>query len=70
MRSWLRLKPSSPRRERRVEKSRHFEKHYLSQVMYLLVAAFVGFVAEFIVGWRLPFGITGQPLACRVKMLL
>ncbi len=28
---------------------------YLSQVMYLLVAAFVGFIAEFIVGWRLPF---------------
>jgi len=30
---------------------------YLSQVMYLLVAAIVGFVAEFMVGWRLPFGI-------------
>jgi len=36
---------------------------YLSQVMYLLVAAFVGFVAEFIIGWRLPFGIIGAIIA-------
>ena len=36
---------------------------YLSQVMYLLVAAIVGFVAEFIVGWRLPFGIVGAIIA-------
>ncbi len=36
---------------------------YLSQLMYLLVAAFVGFVAEFIVGWRLPFGIIGAIIA-------
>jgi uncharacterized membrane protein YeaQ/YmgE (transglycosylase-associated protein family) len=36
---------------------------YLSQVMYLLVAAIVGFVAEFIVGWRLPFGIIGAIIA-------
>jgi uncharacterized membrane protein YeaQ/YmgE (transglycosylase-associated protein family) len=39
---------------------------YLSQVMYLLVAAFVGFVAEFIVGWRLPFGIIGALIAALV----
>ena len=32
---------------------------YQSQLMYLLVAAIIGFVAEFIVGWRLPFGIIG-----------
>jgi uncharacterized membrane protein YeaQ/YmgE (transglycosylase-associated protein family) len=36
---------------------------YLSQIMYLLVAAIVGFVAEFIVGWRLPFGIIGAIIA-------
>jgi len=36
---------------------------YLSQIMYLLVAAIVGFVAEFIVGWRLPFGIVGAIIA-------
>ncbi len=39
---------------------------YLSQIMYLLVAAFVGFVAEFIVGWRLPFGIIGAIIAALV----
>jgi uncharacterized membrane protein YeaQ/YmgE (transglycosylase-associated protein family) len=41
---------------------------YLSQVMYVLVAAFVGFVAEFIVGWRLPFGIVGAIIAALVGM--
>ena len=39
---------------------------YLSQVMYLLVAAIVGFVAEFIVGWRLPFGIIGAIITALV----
>ena len=39
---------------------------YLSQGMYLLVAALVGFVAEFIVGWRLPFGIIGAIIAALV----
>ena len=39
---------------------------YLSQVMYLLVAALVGFVAEFIVGWRLPFGVIGAIIAALV----
>jgi uncharacterized membrane protein YeaQ/YmgE (transglycosylase-associated protein family) len=41
---------------------------FLSQVMYLLVAAFVGFVAEFIVGWRLPFGIIGAIITALVGM--
>src|SRR5215469_1312320 len=39
---------------------------YLSQVMYLVVAAIVGFVAEFIVGWRLPLGIIGAIIAALV----
>src|SRR6266566_2569644 len=39
---------------------------YLSQLMYFLVAAIVGFVAEFIVGWRLPFGILGAIIAALV----
>ncbi len=39
---------------------------YLSQLMYLLVAALVGFIAEFIVGWRLPFGIIGAIIAALV----
>ena len=39
---------------------------YLSQVMYFVVAALVGFIAEFIVGWRLPFGIIGAIIAALV----
>ena len=39
---------------------------YLSQLMYVLVAALVGFVAEFIVGWRLPFGLIGAIIAALV----
>src|SRR5260370_8340064 len=41
---------------------------YLSQLMYLLVAAIVGFVAEFMVGWRLPFGIIGAIIAALVGL--
>ena len=41
---------------------------YLSQVMYLLVAALVGFIAEFIVGWRLPFGIIGAIIAALIGL--
>jgi uncharacterized membrane protein YeaQ/YmgE (transglycosylase-associated protein family) len=32
-------------------------------LIYLLVAAFVGVIAEFLVGWRLPFGIIGAIIA-------
>ena len=39
---------------------------YLSQLMYFIVAAIVGFVAEFIVGWRLPFCIIGAVVAALV----
>jgi hypothetical protein len=31
----------------------------LNFIMYLIIAALVGFAAEFIVGWRLPFGVIG-----------
>ncbi len=41
---------------------------YLSQVMYFLVAALVGFIAEFIVGWRLPFGIIGAIIAALIGL--
>lgn len=34
-----------------------------SFIVYLIVAAIVGLVAEFIVGWRLPFGIIGAIIA-------
>jgi uncharacterized membrane protein YeaQ/YmgE (transglycosylase-associated protein family) len=32
-------------------------------LIYLVVAAIVGLVAEFVVGWRLPFGIIGAVIA-------
>ncbi len=32
-------------------------------LVYLLIAAIVGVIAEFIVGWRLPFGIIGAIIA-------
>jgi len=32
-------------------------------LIYLVVAAIVGLVAEFLVGWRLPFGIIGAVVA-------
>ena len=38
--------------------------------MFLIVAAIVGFVAEFIVGWRLPFGIIGAIVAALVGILI
>jgi len=31
----------------------------LSELVYLVIAAIVGLIAEFIVGWRLPLGIIG-----------
>lgn len=34
-----------------------------SVIVYVIIAAIVGIVAEFIVGWRLPFGIIGAILA-------
>ena len=34
-----------------------------SFIIYLIIAAIVGVVAEFIVGWRLPFGIIGAIIA-------
>jgi len=38
----------------------------LNVIIYLLVAAIVGIVAETIVGWRLPFGIVGAIIAAIV----
>jgi uncharacterized membrane protein YeaQ/YmgE (transglycosylase-associated protein family) len=34
-----------------------------SEIVYLIVAAIVGLVAEFLVGWRLPFGFIGAIIA-------
>jgi uncharacterized membrane protein YeaQ/YmgE (transglycosylase-associated protein family) len=35
----------------------------LNFIVYLIVAAIVGFVAESLVGWRLPLGIVGAIIA-------
>lgn len=39
-------------------------------IVYLIVAAIVGLVAEFIVGWRLPFGFIGAIIAAIVGIWL
>jgi Predicted membrane protein len=35
----------------------------LDAIMYLVIAAVIGLIAEFIVGWRVPFGIVGSLVA-------
>ncbi|SRR6266487_4197561 len=42
----------------------------LSFIIYLIVAAIVGLVAETIVGWRLPFGFVGAIIAALVGVWL
>jgi len=39
-------------------------------IIYLIVAAIVGLVAETIVGWRLPFGFVGAIIAALVGVWL
>jgi uncharacterized membrane protein YeaQ/YmgE (transglycosylase-associated protein family) len=39
-------------------------------LVYIAVAAIVGLVAEFLVGWRLPFGIIGATIAALVGIWL
>ena len=42
----------------------------LNFIVYLLIAAIVGFLAEFIVGWRLPFGFIGAIIFVAIWHLL
>jgi uncharacterized membrane protein YeaQ/YmgE (transglycosylase-associated protein family) len=42
----------------------------LSFIIYLVIAAIVGLIAETIVGWRLPFGIVGAVIAALVGIWL
>ena len=42
----------------------------LGFIIYLIVAAIVGFIAESIVGWRLPFGIVGAIIAALIGIWL
>jgi len=39
-------------------------------IVYLIVAAIVGFIAEFIVGWRVPLGIIGAIIAAIIGIWL
>ena len=41
-----------------------------SQLVYVAIAALVGLVAEFLVGWRLPFGILGAFIAALLGIWL
>ncbi len=41
-----------------------------SFIVYLIVAAIVGLLAEFIVGWRLPFGFVGAIIAALIGIWL
>jgi uncharacterized membrane protein YeaQ/YmgE (transglycosylase-associated protein family) len=41
-----------------------------SFIVYLIIAAIVGIIAELIVGWRLPFGIVGAIIAGLVGVWL
>lgn len=42
----------------------------MSQVIYFVIAAIVGLIAETIVGWRLPFGIVGAFIAALIGIWL
>jgi len=39
-------------------------------IVYLIIAAIIGLIAEFLVGWRLPFGIIGAIVAALVGIWL
>jgi len=39
-------------------------------IIYLIVAAIVGLVAEFLVGWRLPLGLVGAIIAALIGVWL
>ena len=42
----------------------------LNFILYLVIAAIVGLIAEYIVGWRLPLGIIGAIIAAVVGIWL
>ena len=42
----------------------------LNFILYLVIAAIVGLIAEYIVGWRLPLGIIGAIVAALVGIWL
>lgn len=42
----------------------------LSVILYVVIAIIVGLIAEYIVGWRLPFGIIGAFIAAFIGIWL
>src|SRR5947209_16529930 len=42
----------------------------LNFILYLIIAAIVGFIAEAIVGWRVPFGFIGAIIAALIGIWL
>lgn len=42
----------------------------LNLILYLVIAAVVGLIAEYIVGWRLPLGIIGAIIAALIGIWL
>ncbi len=48
----------------------HIWSFGLSFIIYLIVAAIVGLLAEAIVGWRLPFGFIGAIIAALIGIWL
>jgi uncharacterized membrane protein YeaQ/YmgE (transglycosylase-associated protein family) len=42
----------------------------LNFIIYLIIAAIIGLLAEFIVGWRLPFGFVGAIIAALIGIWL
>src|SRR5947207_3381294 len=42
----------------------------LNFIVYLIIAAVIGLLAEFIVGWRLPFGFIGAIIAALIGIWL
>ena len=48
----------------------HVWSFSLNFIIYLIIAALVGFVAESIVGWRLPFGFIGAIIAALIGIWL
>ena len=48
----------------------HIWSFSLNFIIYLVIAALVGFAAEFIVGWRLPFGFIGAIIVALIGVWL
>ena len=42
----------------------------LNVILYLVIAAIIGFLAEFIVGWRVPLGFIGAIIAALIGIWL